>query len=301
MRSGRKGGSNCLFNMQVFSLTVLLNLAISSIFVVGCLDATGKNEKLENYYRDRINKRIIVTSENFQNEPQKTSEIKDVLLENVKMKKVWDSAFDAMQMDEGISDKLRRHEILSNKSYLRLAAMSKISKMGYQSFDILLNSSKQAKNENEIDHILDGIVSALMKNIPDGSTIIRLSAFLIDVVQKYSGDLREKALKIWAEIAIEKDFALLAKYLETENGISRMLIYSKLRNASDNEVLVEIAKHLESQNMSTRIYAVNLLRQLTGKYFDYNPCGELISRQITTLRWQLYIFKNYKFRNSVLR
>ena len=301
MRSGRKGRRNCLFNMPVFSLTVLFMLAILSIFTAGCLDATGKNEKLETNYRDRIDKRIFVTSENFQNNPQKTSQIKDVLLKNVKIKKAWESAFDAMQHDEEITDRLRRHEIISDKSYLRLASMSKITKMGHQSFDLLLNSSEHAKNENDLEYILDGIVSVMMKNVPDINTNEKLSTFLIELVQKYSGDLHEKALKIWAEIAHEIDFPLLAKYLETDNGITRMLIYSKLRTASDNEVLVEIAKHLESQKMSTRVYAVNLLRQLTGKYFDYNPGGELISRQITTLRWQLFIFNNQKYRNSVSR
>ena len=301
MRSGRKGGRNCLFKMPVFSLTVLFMLVIMAAFSAGCLDATGKNEKLESNYRDRVDKKIFVTSENFQNQPQKTSEIKDALLKNVKIKKVWESAFDALQVDEEITDRLRKHEIISDKSYLRLASMSKINKIHHQSLDLLLQSSELAKNENELEYILDGIVPVLMKNIPDSSTIEKLSTFLIELVKKYSGDLHEKALKIWAEIAHEKDFPLLAKYLETDNGITRMLIYSKLRTASDNEVLVQIAKHLESQKMSTRVYAVNLLRQLTGKYFDYNPGGELILRQITTLRWQLFIFNNQKYRNSVSR
>ena len=278
-----------------FSLSVLGFIAMTCCVFVGCLDATEKDKKLNESYKESSTKRIAVINENFQNPTKKATSIKTELLTEKSDKQSWDKVFAVLKSDENIDDKRMISDLLCKKSDLRLIAVSKVANMGSQAYDILLESTKFAQTEAEIEYILETLSLALMKSDITETQTDAVIVFLRKTINTRKDKVQSKAVQLLAKIGKEADHVLLAKFLNIKDDITRLLIYNKLRLTSSTSVLVEIAKHLENKELPVRVYSVNILRQITGKYFAYNPGGELISRQIQAIRWQTYIQNHNKF------
>ena len=288
-------------NKLRFSFSALIVIAIALSFIVGCLDANGKNAELDKTYVENLDRHIAKVNTNFQNPPAKATLIKDELLEKVSDKSRFNTTFAVLKTDENISAKHIMSDLLCDRSDLRLIALTKISNMGTQAYDILIEAYKSADTETKLAYCLNSISHVLLSTDLDDFHRHEIMKMIRETVDNNSGKLQKTAIQLLAKVADDHDYMTLANHLNIDDEITRLLIYRKLRNTKTYDVLAIVAKHLNDDELAVRNYAVNILRQVTDQYFGYNPGGELISRQIQAFRWQSYIQNNNKFNNSVSR
>jgi len=276
---------------QIRIILFMITLSLSAIQLMSCLDAAKRNVKNEKESAKQLTGRRVRTSYlkqrkcNFLSDYDKNFQVSGTAL------KPWKSALLVLSEDEKRTLNSLKSDLIMDKPYRAITSGRELLKAGKEGLRRIISSASEAKNEDAKLVIL----RTLRKGIRSVSLSEEETKEIAEISKKWVNDdsqiVSTEALKLWINIIKENELVELAQYLDFPNDSVRSMIYLKLVQAKSNNVLDALLNHLNSEIVEVRIYAVNLLRFLSGKHFGYDPLGEPISRQLAICRWVSYVME----------
>ena len=259
----------------------------------GCLDAAKGNKTLVEQQNKALSKRKVNSpfiKEHLLLPDDKTDKALLTAFRNRDEREVLAASLSAAQKDKLDALKLNLDE---KDAYAACANAHKLLQAGTKGLAKLLESAEAASSETAKLNIITVFRKAIKNETLLKSARDKLCAVLRKWTRDSSQAVSSQALCLWAQIARDNELAELVRFLDTDDAGARTLIYIRLSKAKTADFLVPLAEHLNSDKVAVRTYAVNLLRQSTGKYFAYDPIGEPIARQLAVCRWTAFLLKNF--------
>ena len=279
-----------MINKRSFYSAIIFSFTCLYLIFAGCIDAGKRNasetKKYSKLMNDRQGNSDTISTGN------RISKYIPEMLVSSGGNQSWKDALAVLREDEKRNLDFLKQSIGSAKKHTSILAGNKLLNAGEQGLVTLIKNSKDANSEAEKRAILVTLRRFIKKIKFTEEIRIEITALL----QKWASDeiksIQNLAVNLWTQIANEVDFPQLAVFLDTDNAITRSLIYSRLSRAKSANVVPVLLKHLNSSRIEVRAYSINLLRFLTGKYFGFNPSGEPIARQFAVCRWVSYVLSS---------
>jgi hypothetical protein len=278
------------FISKIWAVIMLVFILLSTS---ACIDANKHNSEDSGVAEKTLTERTVEFS-NLSSSRQKSSIkiFKIDYLATAHDKKFWADAFTVLSSDELSKLNANIAELNNLDSLASFAASQNLINAKNEGIKMLINQVNSCKSdESKLKYLTT--LRQCIKNVLSSEDRDKLSLILQNFTKDSSLEVKTKALAIWVKIVSEDELPALSAHLDIKNSSVRCSIYQRLSKTSalNLKVLKNLLTHLNSVNIEVRSYAVNLLRLLTGQYFEYNPLGEPISRQLAICRWTTYTIK----------
>ena len=274
---------------KIWAVVMLVFILFSTS---ACIDANKHNSEDAGVAEKTLTERTVEFSNLSSRQKSSIKIFKIDYLATAHDKKFWADAFTVLSSDELSKLNANIAELNNLDSLASFAASQNLINAKNEGIKMLINQVNSCKSdESKLKYLTT--LRQCIKNVLSSEDRDKLSLILQNFTKDSSQEVKTKALAIWVKIVSEDELPAISAHLDIKSSSVRCRIYQRLSKTSalNLKVLKNLLTHLNSENIEVRSYAVNLLRLLTGQYFEYNPLGEPISRQLAICRWTAYTIK----------